>query len=213
VLDERPRVEIALVAVLTADDDVVVGVLVAAEEVDVEVALAVPPQQATGRRAFVDMFSRFSAANHYLHEAVADLRYWPLTFLEIEGCTALLWPGYELTLQTLALDMMHADFDLITGLIGRPTTVDVAGTDSPAGRGSAAAVLLGYPDTVVRCTSSALMPKPYGMRGGRAAFPGAVLEYATSAGFTPAKARPPSPSTPPRASAPSRSPPPAPTRR
>jgi predicted dehydrogenase len=174
--------------------DVAVRALQAGHDVLIELPLAttledaqriVTTQQATGRLAFVDMFSRFSPANHYLQEAVADQRYGPLTFLEIEGRTALLWPGYELTLQTLALDMMHADFDLITGLLGRPTTVDVAGIDSPAGRGSAAEVLLCYPDAVVRCTSSALMPQPYGMRGGyRAAFPGAVLEYTTSARFT-----------------------------
>ena len=50
--------------------------------------------------------------------------------------------------------MMHADIDLITRLLGRPTTVDVAGIDSPTGRGSAAEVLLDYPDAVARCTRS-----------------------------------------------------------
>jgi hypothetical protein len=45
--------------------------------------------------------------------------------------------------------------------------------------------MLGYPHAIARCTSSSLMPKPYGMRGGwRATFPGAVLEYAMRAGFT-----------------------------
>jgi hypothetical protein len=34
--------------------------------------------------------------------------------------------------------MMHADFDLITGLLGRPATLHVAGR---AGRGSAATIL------------------------------------------------------------------------
>ncbi len=46
-------------------------------------------------------------------------------------------------------------------------------------------MLLGYPDALARITSSALMPQPYGIRGGwRATFTGAVLEYAMSAGFT-----------------------------
>jgi predicted dehydrogenase len=49
-------------------------------------------QQATGRHAFVDMFSRFSPANQHLRLAVADHRYGPLTVLEIKGRTALLWP-------------------------------------------------------------------------------------------------------------------------
>jgi predicted dehydrogenase len=145
----------------------------------------VATQQVTGRRAFVDMFSRFSPAGQYLREAAADQRYGPLRLLEIEGRTALLWPGYDLGLDTLALDMMHADFDLVTGLLGQPDTVHVAGTSAPGGRGSAAEVVLGYPDAIARCTSSSLMPTPYQMRGGwRATFPGAVLEYAMRAGFT-----------------------------
>lgn len=46
-------------------------------------------------------------------------------------------------------------------------------------------MLLGYPDALARISSSALMPQPYGMRGGwRATFAGGVLEYAVSAGFT-----------------------------
>jgi predicted dehydrogenase len=145
----------------------------------------VAAQQATGRRAFVDMFSRFSPANQQLRQAVADRRYGPLKVIEIEGRTALLWEGYDLGLQTLALDMMHADFDLVTGLLGRPGTIHVAGTDGPAGKGSVAEVVLGYPHAVARCTSSSLMPKAYGMRGGyRATFTGAVLEYTIRADFT-----------------------------
>jgi predicted dehydrogenase len=106
------------------------------------------------------MFSRFTPAQQYLHDAVADQRYGPLRVFESEGRTALLWPGYELTLHTLALDMMHADLDLITGLLGRPETVQLAGIDGRTGRGSAATVLLGYPDEVARISSSALMPQP-----------------------------------------------------
>ena len=174
--------------------DVAVRAMQAGRDVLIELPLAttlddaqrvVATQLATGRRAFVDMFSRFSPANQQLHEAVADQRYGPLKVLEIEGRTALLWPGYDLTLQTLALDMMHADFDLAARLLGYPTAVHVAGADGPNGRGSVADVLLHYPDAVARCTSSALMPQPYGMRGGwRATFIGALLEYAMQAGFT-----------------------------
>jgi predicted dehydrogenase len=174
--------------------DTAVRAMRAGKDVLVELPLAttlddahriVAAQQATGRRAFVDMFSRFSPANQQLRRAVADQRYGPLKVLEIEGRTALLWEGYDLGLHTLALDMMHADFDLVTGLLGRPDTVDVAGTDGPAGRGSAAEVLLGYSDAVARCTSSSLMPQAYRMRGGyRATFTGAVLENTMRAGFT-----------------------------
>jgi predicted dehydrogenase len=145
----------------------------------------VAAQRATGCRAFVDMFSRFSPANQQLRQAVADQRYGPLRVLEIEGRTALLWEGYDLGLDTLALDMMHADFDLVTGLLGQPSAIHVGGVGSPGDRGSAAEVVLGYPEAFARCTSSSLMPQPYGVRGGwRATFSGAVLEYAMRAGFT-----------------------------
>jgi predicted dehydrogenase len=173
--------------------DTAVRAMHARKDVLVELPLAttlddahriVTAQQATGRRAFVDMFSRFSPANQHLRRVAADQRYGQLKALEIEGRTALLWEGYDLALQTLALDMMHADFDLVTGLLGRPDTIHVTGVDGPAGRGSAAAVLLGYPHAIARCTSSSLMPQPYGMRGGyRATFADAVLEYAMHAGF------------------------------
>ena len=122
--------------------DIAVRAMQAGKDVLIELPLAttiddahriVAAQQATGRRAFVDMFSRFSPANQHLRQAVADQRYGPLTVLEIEGRTALLWEGYDLTLQTLALDMMHADFDLITSLLGRPDTIHVTGRDGPTG--------------------------------------------------------------------------------
>lgn len=142
-------------------------------------------QHDTGHRAFVDMFSRFSPANQYLREAVADHRYGELHTLEIEGRTALLWEGYDLILDTLALDMMHADFDLATSLLGPPESVEVAAVNGAGGRGSAAHVLLGYPNAAIRCSASALMPTPYGMRGGyRATFTTAVLEHTIHAGYT-----------------------------
>ena len=174
--------------------EIAVRAMQAGKDVLIELPLAttleearriVAAQQATGCRAFVDMFSRFSPANQYLRQAVAEQRYGPLQVLEIEGRTALLWEGYNLGLQSLALDMMHADFDLVTGLLGRPATVQVTGAGRPGGRGSAAEVILGYPHATARCTSSSLMPQSYGIRGGwRATFPGAVLEYTMRAGFT-----------------------------
>jgi predicted dehydrogenase len=145
----------------------------------------VTTQHDTRRRAFVDMFSRFSPANQQLRKAVTEHRYGDLRTLEIENRTALMWPGYHLTLATLALDMMHADFDLVTRLLGRPDSVHVAGVDGPDARGSAATVVLAYPHAFVRLSGSALMPPPYAMRGGwRATFTDGLLEYTMSAGFT-----------------------------
>ena len=171
------------VRAMHAGKDVLIELPLAVTLADARRVVAV--QRATGRKAFVDMFSRFSSANQHLRQAVADERYGPLAVLEIEGRTALLWPGYDLGLDTLALDMMHADFDLVTSLLGQPSTVQVTGTGGPGGRGSAADVVLGYPHAMARCSSSSLMPQPYGIRGGwRATFTAAVLEYAMRAGFT-----------------------------
>ncbi|ORT56063.1 Gfo/Idh/MocA family oxidoreductase [Streptomyces sp. CB03238] len=142
-------------------------------------------QRVTGRQVFVDMFSRFSPANAYLREAADDQRYGALLSLETENRTALLWPGYDLGLDAMAMDVMHGDFDLVTSLLGTPDTAHVTGTEGPGGRGSAADVLLGYPHATARCSASSLMPQPYAMRGGyRATFTGAVLEHTTTAGFT-----------------------------
>jgi predicted dehydrogenase len=190
-----PSVDLVDICLPTAlHADVAIRAMQAGHHVLIELPLAaslndarrvVAAQQATGQMAFVDMFSRFSPANQHLRQVAAGKRYGPLQVLEIEGRTALLWPGYDLGLDTLALEMMHADFDLATSLLGQPRTVQVTGSGGPGGRGSAADVVLGYPHATARCSSSSLMPPPYGMRGGwRATFPGAVLEYAMRAGFT-----------------------------
>ena len=173
--------------------DIAIRAMHAGKDVLIELPLAdtldnakriVAVQQDTGRRAFVDMFSRFLPVNQHLRRAVADQRYGELQVLELESHTALLWEGYDLTLETLALDMMHASFDLITGLLGQPQNIQVAGIDGANGRGSAAEVILGYTHAIARCTGSALMPRPYGLSGcTRATFTGAVLEYAIRADF------------------------------
>jgi predicted dehydrogenase len=190
-----PSVDLIDICLPTAlHAEVAVRAMQAGQDVLIELPLAttledahriVAAQQATGRKAFVDMFSRFSPAAEQLRQAVADQRHGPLRVLEIEGRTALLWEGYDLGLDTLALDMMHADFDLVTSLLGRPLTVQVIGTGGPGSRGSAAEVIAGYPAAIARCASSSLMPQPYGVRGGwRATFADGVLEYAMRAGFT-----------------------------
>jgi hypothetical protein len=66
--------------------------------------------------------------------------------LEVENRTALPWPRYDFTLNSLTLDMMHTDFELITCLLGRPATLHVAGLAGRAGCGSAATILFDYPE-------------------------------------------------------------------
>ena len=137
----------------------------------------VDAQHTTGRRAFVDMFSRFSPHSQQLRPAVSEKRYGPMIMLEVENRTALLWPGYDLSVTSIALDVMHADFDLITGPLGRPAAMHVVGVSGRPGRGSAATILLDPPQATARISGSALMPQPCGMHGGwRATFADAVLE-------------------------------------
>ena len=84
-----PSVDLVDICLPTAlHADVAVRALQAGHDVLIELPLAttladahriIAAQQATGRQAFVDMFSRFSPASQQLRQAVADQRYGPLT--------------------------------------------------------------------------------------------------------------------------------------
>jgi predicted dehydrogenase len=135
------------------------------------------------KHVFVDMFGRFDPSIELLHAAIADKRYGPLKALESELRSALLWEGYEIRLDSIAMDVMHSSLDTIVTALGRPTTTTAIGVENKRG-GSAGEVLLDYPGAIVRCSASALMPKPYGLRGGlRATFGDAVLESSWTAGY------------------------------
>lgn len=138
---------------------------------------------ASDRQVFVDMSGRFDATTELLHVAIADGRYGRLKTLELEIRSALLWEGYEIRLDSIAMDVMHGSLDTIVTALGRPASTTAIGVDKGTG-GSAADVLLGYPDATVRCSASSLMPKPYGLRGvSRATFTDAVLESSWTAGY------------------------------
>jgi predicted dehydrogenase len=138
---------------------------------------------ASDKHVFVDMFGRFDPSTELLHAAIADDRYGPLKALEIELRSALLWEGYEIRLNSIAMDVMHASLDTIVAALGRPTSMTAGGVEKESG-GSAGEVLLDYPGAIARCSASALMPKPYGLRGGwRATFSDAVLESSWTAGY------------------------------
>jgi predicted dehydrogenase len=138
---------------------------------------------ASDQQVFVDMFGRFDPATEVLHTAIAKGGYGTLKTLAIELRSALLWEGYQIGLDSLAMDVLHSSLDAIVTALGRPeslTTVGVA-KDTAA---SAAEVLLGYPGAIVRCSASALLPKPYGMRGGyRAVFTEGAIESSWTAGY------------------------------
>jgi predicted dehydrogenase len=135
------------------------------------------------RQVFVDMFGRFDPATEFLHAAIAQGSYGTLQTLSMELRTALLWEGYQLGLDSMAMDMLHSGLDTIVTALGRPESVTAMGVVKEAG-GSAAEVLLGYPSAIVRCSASALLPKPYGMGGGyRAVCTDAAIESSWTAGY------------------------------
>jgi predicted dehydrogenase len=172
--------------------DHVVRALEAGKDVLCELPLAssmadawrvVEAQEATGRQVFVDMFSRFDPGVEFLHGAVGDGRYGALKTLRWATRTALLWEGYQLGLDSIAMDMMHSSLDTIVAALGRPEAITAVGTSKDAG-GSAAEALLVYPDAIAQCSASSLMPTPYGVRGGwRAVFTRGVLESTWTAGY------------------------------
>jgi hypothetical protein len=124
------------------------------------------------------MFGRFDPATELLHAAIAEGSYGTLKALSIETRTALLWEGYQLGLDAIALDVLHASLDAIATALGRPESMTAIGVGKDTG-GSAAEVLLGYPATIVRCSASALLPKPYGCR---AVFSEGAIESSWTAG-------------------------------
>ena len=140
-------------------------------------------QAASDRQVFVDMFGRFDPATEFLHAAIAEGSYGSLKTLAMELRSALLWEGYQIRLDSLAMDVLHSSLDAIVTALGRPESMTAMGVaKDPAA--SAAEVLLGYPGAVVRCGASTLLPKPYGMRGGyRAVFTDATIESSWTAGW------------------------------
>jgi predicted dehydrogenase len=143
----------------------------------------VDAQAASDRQVFVDMFGRFDPATEFLHAAIAEGRYGTLKTLSMELRSALLWEGYQIGLDSIAMDVLHSSLDTIVVALGRPESVTAMGV-AKGTAASAAEILLGYPSAMVRCGASALLPKPYGMRGGyRATFTDAAIESRWTAGY------------------------------
>lgn len=143
----------------------------------------VDAQAAGDRQVFVDMFGRFDPATEFLHTAAAQGSYGTLQTLTMELRTALLWEGYQIGLDSMAMDVLHSSLDTIVTALGRPASMTAMGVAKDTAA-SAAEVLLGYPTAIVRCSASALLPKPYGMRGGyRAVFTDAAIESSWTAGY------------------------------
>ncbi|MEU4294256.1 Gfo/Idh/MocA family oxidoreductase [Kribbella sp. NPDC026596] len=72
-------------------------------------------QRETGRRAFVDMFSRFSPSNRHLREAVADQRYGQLRVLEIEARTVVLLGYPQAVARLTSSSLMQRPYEIRGG--------------------------------------------------------------------------------------------------
>ncbi len=124
-----------------------------------------------------------SGRHKFLHTAIAKGSYGTLKTLAIEVRGALLWEGYQIGLDSIAMDILHSSLDTVVTALGRPESMTALGVAKDSG-GSAAEVLLGYPTAIVRCSASALLPKPYGLRGGyRAVFTEGAIESDWTAGW------------------------------
>jgi hypothetical protein len=78
---------------------------------------------------------------------------------------------------------MHGNLDAVARTHGLPRSIAVARVAGET-RGAAADVLLTYPDGIVRCSASALLPRPYGLRGGYlAVFGDAAIEWSWTGGW------------------------------
>nr|WP_206314572.1 Gfo/Idh/MocA family oxidoreductase [Streptomyces coryli] len=140
-----------------------------------------------GKQVFVDMFERFIPANRALFDAVRAGTYGRLEQLSLWNRTAPLWPGASLGLKTLPLEAMHSDMDIITRTLGRPARLDVATVAREDDHAAVEAVMGfdgGSGGALARASVSALMPMPWGARGGyTATFSGGVLESRSTMGF------------------------------
>jgi predicted dehydrogenase len=145
----------------------------------------VEAQAASDRQVFVDMFGRFDPATEFLHAAIAEGRYGTLKTLTIELRSALLSEGYQIGLDSLAMDVLHSSLDTIVAALGRPESMTAMGVAKDTAS-AAAEVLLGYPERgrAVQWVGAVAQALPYGMRGGyRATFTEATIESSWTAGW------------------------------
>ena len=93
----------------------------------------VDAQVASDGQAFVDMFSRFDPAVDFLHTAARERPHGALKTLHIATRTSLLWEGYRLGLDSIAMDVMHSSLDTIVAALGRPESMTAIGVGRDTG--------------------------------------------------------------------------------
>lgn len=69
----------------------------------------------------------FDPTSELLHAAIADGRYGPLKALDTELRSVLLWEGYEIRLDSLAMAVLHGSLDTVVTALGLPTATTATG--------------------------------------------------------------------------------------
>ena len=143
----------------------------------------VDAQAASDRQAFVDMFGRFDPATEFLHTAIAEGRLRPAEDPD-DGAAQRPAVGGLPDRPGLAGHGRPAQQPGHDRHRAGPT-----GVDDRHGRGQGHRRVrrrgpARLPERIVRCGASALLPKPYGMRGGyRAVFTQGAIESSWTAGY------------------------------
>lgn len=80
----------------------------------------------TGRRVFVDLFSRFAPAQCFLREKIESWEYGRLLSLQVVNRCAPVWGTVPLGLDVLPLESCSCDFDLLSLCLGELTLSGVS---------------------------------------------------------------------------------------
>lgn len=132
----------------------------------------------TGRRVFVDLFSRFAPAHRFLREKITSGEYGHLLSLQVVNRCAPVWGPVPLGLDVLPLESCSCDFDWLSWCLGDLTLTSVNSIEVER-RAACIDMLLTAPAGLpVQMTCSTLMPLSYGVRERiEATFERAAVEY------------------------------------
>ncbi len=132
----------------------------------------------TGKRVFVDLFSRFSPAHRFLREKLASGEYGRLLSLQVVNRCAPVWGPVPLGLDVLPLESCSCDFDWLSWCLGELTLSGVSSIEVERRAACIDLLLADAAGVPVQMSCSTLMPLFYGVRERiEATFERAAVEY------------------------------------
>lgn len=132
----------------------------------------------TGRRVFVDLFSRFAPAHRFLREKIKSGEYRCLLSLQVVNRCAPVWGPVPLGLDVLPLESCSCDFDWLSWCLGALTLSGVNAIEVERRAACIDLLLTGLARLPIQMTCSTLMPLSYGVRERiEATFERAAVEY------------------------------------